>query len=198
MGQTSNLGRVEPINWIRPKGNFFYYISLIRHIWSSTFVPETMFRRPIRLKQTDRTSWTIQTHSNWARRRTFHELNSLSLVRLIKSSTFDLGLTRAQSKLISSLLRNAHNGSSGWWEGERRRLKKRNRFLHNRYDHLIIVLIMIWKPGLPADYRFEMFFLLFGSLLTRLYWFLFSSPLISSPKPPWELHASSAYLHVSE
>ena len=37
--------------------------------------------------------WTIQTHSdelNWARRQTFHELNSLSLVRLMKSSTFGL------------------------------------------------------------------------------------------------------------
>ena len=37
--------------------------------------------------------WTIQTHSdelNWARRQTFHELNSLSLVPLMKSSTFGL------------------------------------------------------------------------------------------------------------
>ena len=37
--------------------------------------------------------WTTQTHSdelNWARRQTFHELNSLSLVRLMKSSTFGL------------------------------------------------------------------------------------------------------------
>ena len=39
--------------------------------------------------QTDR-SWTIQTYSdeiNRARRRTFHEVNSLSLVRFLKSST---------------------------------------------------------------------------------------------------------------
>ena len=38
---------------------------------------ETIFRRSIRLKQTGRTCWTIQSHSdelNWARRRTFHEL----------------------------------------------------------------------------------------------------------------------------
>ena len=38
-------------------------------------------------KQTDRTSWTIQTPSDElyrARRRTFHEVNSLSLVLLIK------------------------------------------------------------------------------------------------------------------
>ena len=42
---------------------------------------EYHFRRSfIRLKQTDRTCWTIQTHSdelNWARRGTFHKLNSL-------------------------------------------------------------------------------------------------------------------------
>ena len=50
-------------------------------MWRSTFVPETIFRRCIRLKQTERTCWTIQTHSdelNWARCGTFHELNSLS------------------------------------------------------------------------------------------------------------------------
>ena len=38
----------------------------------------------------------IQTHSdevNLGRRRTFHELNSLNLARLMKSSTFGLGLT---------------------------------------------------------------------------------------------------------
>ena len=43
----------------------------------------------IRLKQTDRACWTTQTHSderNSARRQTFHELNSLSLVRLMKRS----------------------------------------------------------------------------------------------------------------
>ena len=52
------------------------------------------FRRSIRLKQMDRTCWTIQTHSDelkLARRWTLPELNSLSLVRLMKSSTFDLG-----------------------------------------------------------------------------------------------------------
>ena len=53
-------------------------------MWRSTFVPET-----------DRTCWTIQTHSDqlyWARRRTFHELNSLSFLRPMKSSTFGLVL----------------------------------------------------------------------------------------------------------
>ena len=42
-------------------------------MWRLTFVPETIVRRSIRLEGTDRTSWTIQTHSdelNWARRRT--------------------------------------------------------------------------------------------------------------------------------
>ena len=50
----------------------------------------------------DRTCWMIhQTHSNernWARRRTFHELNSLSLVRLIKSLTFGLGPTKVETR----------------------------------------------------------------------------------------------------
>ena len=53
-------------------------------MWRSTFVPET-----------DRTCWTIQTHWDQlyrARRRTFHELNSLSFLRLMKSSTFGLVL----------------------------------------------------------------------------------------------------------
>ena len=46
---------------------------------------ETILGRSIPLKQTDRTSWTIQSHSdelNWARRPTFHELNSLCLDHL--------------------------------------------------------------------------------------------------------------------
>ena len=57
--------------------------------------PGENFRRSIRLEQSDRTCWTIQTHSeelNWASRRTFHEINLLRLVRLTKSSTFGLGL----------------------------------------------------------------------------------------------------------
>ena len=69
-------------------------------MWRSTFVPETIFRRSIRPKQTDRTGWTIWTHSdelNWAGRRTFHQHNSLSLVRLMKSSTFGLGLSPSRS-----------------------------------------------------------------------------------------------------
>ena len=66
-------------------------------MWGSTFVLKTILKRSIRRKQTDRTCWTIQTPSdelNWARRRTF---NSLTLVGLMKSSTFALGLRRSQS-----------------------------------------------------------------------------------------------------
>ena len=72
--------------------------TLARCVWRSTDLPETIFTRSMRLKQTDRTCWTIQIHSdklNWARRPTFHELDSLSLIRLMKSSTFGgLGITK--------------------------------------------------------------------------------------------------------
>ena len=109
--QTPNWGRVEPINWIRSVKKFlptklnvhyhtnFIFISLVCRIWRSTFLTETIFRCSIRPKQTpqqtDRTSWTIQTHSdelNRARRRTFDEVNSLSLVRFLKRSRYGLGL----------------------------------------------------------------------------------------------------------
>ena len=81
---------------------FLIYYSLVRRMWRSKFVPETIFRRCIRLKRMPRTCWTIQTHSyglNWARRPTFQELNSLSLVRLLKSSTLGPGLTRFHQPL---------------------------------------------------------------------------------------------------
>ena len=39
-----------------------------------------------------------------AKRRTFHELNSVSLLRLLKSSTFDLGLTDLNLKLKAELV----------------------------------------------------------------------------------------------
>ena len=70
-------------------------------MWRSKFVPETIFRRPIRLKQTDRTCGTIQTHPdelNWARRRTLHERNSLSLM---KSSMFGLSLSSWYLYIVS-------------------------------------------------------------------------------------------------
>ena len=61
-----------------------------------TFVPETIFRRSLRLKQTDRTCWTsIQTHSATNLIRPDVELSmnfSRSVVRLMKSSTFCPGL----------------------------------------------------------------------------------------------------------
>ena len=75
-------------------------------MWRSTFVPETIFRRSLRLKQTDRRFWTIQTHSdelNWARSRTFHELNWLSLVLLMKSSSFGLGVIEADVQLFMNV-----------------------------------------------------------------------------------------------
>ena len=56
-------------------------------MWRTTFLPETIFSRSIRLKQTDSACWTIQIHldeHNWARRRIFHEVNLLSLVSLMK------------------------------------------------------------------------------------------------------------------
>ena len=69
----------------------------------STFVPKIILRCFICLKQMDRMCWTIQIHSdelNWARRRTFHELNSLSLVFLMKSSTFGLCLSFLTTKSL--------------------------------------------------------------------------------------------------
>ena len=79
-------------------------------MWRSTFLTETIFRLSIRSRQTDRGCWTIHTHSDerdWARRRTFHDLNSISLVRLMKSSTFGLGLSGFLEQLLSEF--NMHN-----------------------------------------------------------------------------------------
>ena len=103
---------VEPINWIRPKTNFssrlYIIIKIFKFKFSSSHVKiyvcpgDDLQTFLIRLKlSTDRTCWKIQTHSDEpnlaSRRRTFHELNSLSLFRLIivKSSTFDLCLKLA-------------------------------------------------------------------------------------------------------
>ena len=86
-------------------------------MYRSTFVPETIFRRSIRLEQTGTTYWKIQTYSderNWARRRIFHELKSQPLVRLMKSSTLAKALditvvprereNKAYAKVAYSLL----------------------------------------------------------------------------------------------
>ena len=67
-------------------------------MWRSTFVDpgddvQTFYPSEATRFETDTTCWTILTHSdevNWNRRWTFHELNSLSLVRLMQSSTFRL------------------------------------------------------------------------------------------------------------
>ena len=70
-------------------------------MWRSTFVPETIFRRCIRLKHTERTCWTIQTHwddFNWATCRTFHELNSLSRGLDRAHQKFDVWLRPRQSR----------------------------------------------------------------------------------------------------
>ena len=74
-------------------------------MWRSTVVPETIFRW----------CWTFQTHSgeltcNWGRGRTFHELNSLSLVRLMKSSTFRPGLNCKKENFKFSRIKLATTG----------------------------------------------------------------------------------------
>ena len=90
--QTPNWGRVEPINWITSEKKFspeqakralsykFYiYQFSLSDMKIDVSHAETILQCSIRPKQTDRTSWTIQTHSdelNRARRRTFHEVNS--------------------------------------------------------------------------------------------------------------------------
>ena len=56
----------------------------------------------------------MQTHSdelNWDRRRTFHELNSLSLVHLMKSSTFEPGLSLHCTFKGRQLIESAYLGS---------------------------------------------------------------------------------------
>ena len=85
--------------------NNFQFISLVRRMWRSTFVPETISRRSIRLELTDRTCWKtqlLQTNLTGPGRLFFHELNSLSLVRLIKSSAFGIGLTRYRVTVFSN------------------------------------------------------------------------------------------------
>ena len=71
-------------------------------MWGSTFVLKPILKRSIRRKQTDRKCWTIQTPSderNWDRRWTF---KSITLVRLMKSSTFALGLRHRSSQSVEN------------------------------------------------------------------------------------------------
>ena len=71
-------------------------------MWRSTFVPETILRRK------ERVGRSRQTHSherNWARRRTFHELHSLSLVLSWKVQVrrLDLALVCQAEKYLNWL-----------------------------------------------------------------------------------------------
>ena len=71
-------------------------------MWRSTFVPETILRRK------ERVGGSRQTHShelNWARRRTFHELHSLSLVLSWKVQVrrLDLALACQAEKYLNWL-----------------------------------------------------------------------------------------------
>ena len=66
-------------------------------MWRWTFVQDRIFRPWDGLSVWNRRIECVgRSHSdelNWVRRRTFHELNSLSLVRLMKSSMFGVGLS---------------------------------------------------------------------------------------------------------
>ena len=81
----------------RTRLNIDYHTNKKNYQFSSShvkIVPEKIFRRSISLEQTVGTCWTIQTHLNelnGARPGTFHELSSLTLVRLMNSTTFSLG-----------------------------------------------------------------------------------------------------------
>ena len=67
-------------------------MQLVRLVKSSTFDTQTKFGRSIRLLQTEGTCTSIQIKSVLDKRRTSNELNSLNLVRYMKSSTFGAGL----------------------------------------------------------------------------------------------------------
>ena len=73
------------------EGNLAKFINLLLLMRRLTFVSETTPTCCTCLKQMDiRTCWSIQTHLdelNCNRRRTYHELNPLSLVCLMKSLT---------------------------------------------------------------------------------------------------------------
>ena len=64
-------------------------------VFPKAYMKSPLFTGDVFQCNVERTCWMIQTHSdevNLGRRRTFHELNSLSLARLMKSSTFGLGV----------------------------------------------------------------------------------------------------------
>ena len=81
-----------------PAGLFQIPTSMSESLARVIVLPSSVYPyfQPDRWSIKSRTCWTIQTRShelNWAIRHwTFQELNSLRLVYLMKSSTFDLGL----------------------------------------------------------------------------------------------------------
>ena len=96
----------------------FSFISLVRRIWRSTFGLETIFRRSIRLKQTDRTCWTIQTHSdelNWGRRQDVSFMCILYSVGLkMEDPSFSISIDYFQSSFTRIL-----NGSFSFHKNQR-------------------------------------------------------------------------------
>ena len=95
LGQTSSLGRVEPINWIGLKGTFSRtkLTCLVRRTWRSTFVLQAIFRGSIRLIQL-----LVQTNLHVTEPDVELFMNVTHYVwfvswKLMKSSTFGLGLT---------------------------------------------------------------------------------------------------------
>ena len=80
----------------------FLIYQLICRMWRSMFVTETIFRRSVSVwSRHIKRFWTIWSHSRklkWARRRTFHQLHSLSLGSSHeKFDRFGIGLTLIQS-----------------------------------------------------------------------------------------------------
>ena len=74
MRRTNQLNQISS-KFSSERGQIFITIQIFNLLvwWSShvkidVFAPETIFRRSIRLKQTDRTCWTIQTQAQFRRR----------------------------------------------------------------------------------------------------------------------------------
>ena len=74
MRRTNQLNQISS-KFSPERGQIYIIIQIFNLLvwWSShvkidVFAPETIFRRSIRLKQTDRTCWTIQTQAQFRRR----------------------------------------------------------------------------------------------------------------------------------
>ena len=78
-------------------------------MWRWTFVQDRIFRPwdvlSVWSRRIERVGRSHSDKLNWARRRTFHELNSLSLVRLKKSSSLALGLIETKNRTLKYLKR---------------------------------------------------------------------------------------------